>query len=160
LVLTHPLQSRYIHHGDDIYAQITAPVNLGNQVVIPPGTFIDGKVDKLELKSGRAELHLQSMAITFPNGYVAPVAGPMTLQSDEGYALKAPGHGRTGAAFIAPLAGVGLGALIGHAAAGSSTETITSTNPPGCTGPPPGCLTSSVTGPTGPGKSTFIGAAI
>src|ERR1039458_1905772 len=33
LVLTHPIQSRYIHRGDDIYAQITAPITLGNDVV-------------------------------------------------------------------------------------------------------------------------------
>jgi hypothetical protein len=160
LVLTHPLQSRYIHRGDDIYAQITAPVNYGNQVAIPPGAFIDGRVDKLELKGGRAELRLQSMAITFPNGYVAPVPGPMTLESDDGYALKDPGHGRAGVAVIAPFAGVGLGALIGHAAYGSPTQTITSTLPPGCTGPPPGCLTSSVTGPGSPGKGIVIGAAV
>ena len=35
LVLTHPIQSRYIHRGDDIYAQITSPVNSGNEMVIP-----------------------------------------------------------------------------------------------------------------------------
>src|SRR5689334_22432131 len=32
LVLTEPIQSRYIHRGDDIYAQITSPVDAGNQV--------------------------------------------------------------------------------------------------------------------------------
>ena len=47
-MLTHPIQSRYIHRGDDIYAQITSPVNFGNEIVIPPGTFVEGKVDKLE----------------------------------------------------------------------------------------------------------------
>src|SRR5579859_1436179 len=32
LVLTHPIQSRYIHRGDDIYAQVTSPVDSGNEV--------------------------------------------------------------------------------------------------------------------------------
>jgi hypothetical protein len=160
LVLTHPIQSRYIHRGDDIYAQITSPVNSATEVVIPPGTFVDGKVDKLERKGGRAELRLQSMAISFPDGYVAPISGPVTLESDDGYALKDPGHGRLVGAFVTPLAGVGLGALIGHAAASSQPQTITSTLPPGCTGPPPGCLMSSVTGPASAGKSTAIGAGI
>lgn len=91
LVLTYPVQSRSIHRGDDVYAQITSPVNSGNEVAIPPGTFVQGKVDKLEQKGGRGELHLQSMSITFPNGYVAPVSGPVTMESDEGYALKDPG---------------------------------------------------------------------
>ena len=47
LVLTHPIQSRYIHRGDDIYAQITAPITMGNEVIIAPGVLVDGKVDKL-----------------------------------------------------------------------------------------------------------------
>jgi hypothetical protein len=100
LVLTHPVQSRYIHRGDDIYAQIISPVNSANEVQIPPGTFVQATVDKLELKSGgRAELHLQSMSITFPDGYVAPLSGPVTLESNEGYALKDPGNGRVFGGF-------------------------------------------------------------
>jgi hypothetical protein len=160
LVLMHPLQSRYIHRGDEIYAQTVSPVVAGDQVVIPPGTFVQGKVDKLSRSGGRAELHLQSMSITFPDGYVAPIAGPMTLESGDGYAIKDPGKGRTVGAFALPAAGVGFGALIGHSMASSQGTTITSTLPPGCTGQSPFCLTSSVTGPPDTGKDTAIGAAI
>src|ERR1700736_794058 len=137
LVLTYPIQSRSIRRGDDIYAQITSPVNSGNEVAIPPGTFVQGKVDKLEQKGGRGELHLQSLSITFPNGYVAPISGPVTMESYEGYALKDPGKSRSVAAFALPMAGAGLGALIGHSVASSQNGTITSSLPPGCTGPPP-----------------------
>src|ERR1700728_4359026 len=94
LVLTHDIQSRSMHRGDDIYAQITSPVNSGKQMVIPPGTFVQGTVDKLQRQAGAPQLILQSMSITFPNGYVAPIAGPVTLESDEGYALKDPGQRR------------------------------------------------------------------
>jgi len=158
LVLTQPVQTRYLHRGDDVYAQITSPVNSGNQVAIPPGTFVDGKLDKLERKGGRGELRLQSMSITFPDGYVAAISGPATLETGEGYALKDPGQGRFIAAFAMPAGGAGIGALIGHSV-GSSTSTVTSTLPPGCTGPPPGCLTSSLTAPNA-GKNTAIGAVI
>ena len=116
LVLTHPVQSRYIHRGDDIYAQITSPVTSGDEVVIPPGTFVQGKVEKLERKGGRGELHLQSMSVTFPDGYVTPFSGPVTLESGDGYALRDPGRGRIISAFALPAAGAGLGALIGSAA--------------------------------------------
>jgi len=122
LVLTHPIQSRYIHRGDDIYAQITSPITSGHDVVIPPGTFVQGKVDKLDRKGGRGELHLQSMSITFPDGYVAPVSGPLLLVTDEGYALNDPGKGRVIAMFALPGAGLGLGALIGHEAGGKGTN--------------------------------------
>lgn len=122
LVLTHPIQSRYIHRGDDLYAQIVSPVTSGDEVAIPPGTFIQGKVDRLERNGGHGELHLQSASFTFPNGYVAPVPGPLTLESDDGYALKDPGKGRIVGAFALPAAGAGLGALIGHSAGGNGTN--------------------------------------
>ncbi len=160
LVLTYPIQSRAIHRGDDIYAQITSPVNAGTAIAIPPGTFVQGKVDKLEQRSGRAQLHLQSMAITFPDGYVAPVPGPVTMQSYEGYAVKDPGKGHAAAALVLPLAGAGLGALIGHSVASSQPGTLTSSLPPGCSGPPPGCLSSSLSVPANKGTSTVIGAAV
>jgi hypothetical protein len=159
MVLTQPVQSRVLRRGDDIYAQITSPVDSGNQVAIPPGTFVQAQVAKIEIRGGRGELHVQSMAITFPDGYVAQLSGPATLYSDEGYALKDPSHGRMAAAFALPAAGAGLGALIGHSI-GSSSTTVTSTLPPGCTGPPPGCLTSSVTGPGNVGMHTAEGAGI
>src|SRR5438270_5568013 len=159
LVLTHPIQSRYLHRGDDIYAQINSPVDSGDQMVIPPGTFVQGTIDRLEQKNGRALLRLQSMAITFSDGYVAPVSGPITLDSNEGYAVKDPGGRRTTTAFLMPIAGAGLGAAIGHSV-GPSSQTITSSLPPGCVGPPPGCLSSSLTVPGNQGMHTAIGAGI
>jgi hypothetical protein len=160
LVLTHPVLSRSIHRGDDIYAQTTSAVTSGNEVVIPPGTLVQGKVDNIARKGGRGELRLQSMSLIFPDGYVAPIAGPETLESDEGYALKDPGQGRMVGMFALPAAGAGLGALIGHFAASSQPTTITSSLPPGCTGPPPGCLSSTLTGPPDRLKSTAIGSMV
>lgn len=160
LVLTQPIQTRYLHRGDDIYAQVVSPVTAGNEVVIPPGTFVQGKIDKLERQGGRGELRLQSMSVTFPDGYTVPIPGPMMLESPDGYALKDPGNGRAGGAFALAGGGVGVGALIGHFAANSQPNTITSTLPPGCSGPPPGCLSSSVTAPGSTAKGTVIGAMV
>lgn len=159
LVLTQPVQSRHVRRGDDIYAQIMAPVSAGNQVVIPPGTFVQGTVDRLGRRNGRGEIDLQSMTITFPDGYVTPIPGPIVLQTDEGYAIKDPGQGRSIAAVAMPAAGAGVGAAIGHSITPSSS-TITSSLPPGCTGPPPGCLSSSMTVPGDAGRNTVIGAGV
>jgi hypothetical protein len=160
LVLTQPIQTRYVHRGDDIYAQVTSPVTSQNQVVIPPGTFVQGKVDKLEREGGRGELRLESLAITFPDGYVATVSGPITLETDEGYAIKDPGHGRIIGAVAVPAAGAGLGALIGHAVANKQPQTLTSSIPPGCTGGPPFCESSSLTAPANTLKDTAIGSLV
>lgn len=160
LVLTQPIQTRYLHRGDDIYAQVVSPVTTGNEVVIPPGTFVQGKIDKLEHQGGRGELRLQSMSVTFPDGYTVPIPGPMTLESPDGYALKDPGNGRAGGAFALAGGGVGVGALIGHFAASSQPNTITSSLPSGCSGPPPGCLSSSISAPGSTAKDTVIGATV
>jgi hypothetical protein len=160
LVLTHPIQSRYIHRGDDIYAQVISPVAAGNQVVIPAGILVQGKVERLGRNGDRGELYLQSMSFMYPDGYVAPFSGPITLTSDEGYAVKDPSQGHLAAAFALPAGGAGAGALIGHFAARSQPNTITSSIPSGCTGPPPGCLSSSVTAPGSAAKDTVIGAAV
>ncbi len=159
LVLTQPIQTRTTRRGDDIYAQVTSPVTAGEQVVIPPGTFVQGTVDKLTHNGGRGELALKSMAITFPDGYVTRVAGPITLESDDGYALKDPGGKRAGGAIALIGGGLGAGALIGHAIS-HSPQTLTTTLPPGCTGPPPGCLTNSITEAGSAAKGTVIGLMV
>lgn len=160
LVLTQPVQTRRMRRGDDIYAQVVSPVTAGEGEVIPPGTFVQGKFDKLEREGGRAELRLQSMSITFPDGYVAPIAGPMTLVSGDGYALKDPGNGRIAALVAGPAAGTGLGALIGHSLASSQGATVSASNPPGCMPGSLGCVSSSITGPPEKGKDTVIGATV
>jgi hypothetical protein len=160
LVLTHPVQSRYIHRGDDIYAQVVSPIASGNEVVIPAGTLVQGKVEKLGRDGGRGELHLQSMTIAYPDGYVAPVSGPLTFESSDGYALKDPSASHIAGALALPAGGAGVGALIGHFTASSQPNTITNTLPPGCTGPPPECLSSSLTTPASSAKNTVIGAMI
>ena len=159
LVLTQPVQTRYIHRGDDIYAQVNAPVDAENQVVIPPGTFVQGMVDKIERRGGRGELRLQSMSITFPDGYVTPISGPIVLETTDGYAIKDPGSKRGTGAILLPLAGIGLGALIGHSV-GSSDSTLTSNFPPGCSPPQFGCTTTSTPVMGSKGKDAAIGAAI
>ena len=163
LVLTHPIRSKSIHRGDDIYAQVIAPVTVGDQAVIPPGIFVQGKVDKLARKGDRGELYLQSISIVFPNGYVAPVSGPITLEGAEGYAVKDPGNRRVVSAFVLPAAGAALGALIGYAASGSQGTTITNTLPPNCGVPTPGCTngtTQSLTIPPDHVRGIAIGSMV
>ena len=159
LVLTQPVQTRYIHRGDDIYAQVMSPVGAGNQVVIPPGTFVQGVVDKIQRNRGRGELRLQSMSIIFPDGYVTPIPGPMVLETTDGYAIKDPGSKRGSALIVAPLAGAGLGALIGHSV-GTSEDTLTTSIPSGCNPSEIGCLSSNMPIPGSKGKDAAIGASI
>jgi hypothetical protein len=124
LVLTHPVDSKSTHRGDEIDAQTTAPVTVGNQVVIPAGSFVQGKVDKLSRNGNRGEFLMQSLSVVFPDGYVADIAGPVNIESDEGTAWRYPSGGTTAGAIAAPLAGAGIGALLGSAAHTTQSSTL------------------------------------
>ncbi len=124
LVLTNPIFSNTTHRGDEIHAQTTAPVTVGDHVVIPGGIFVQGKVDKLTRKGNHTEMLLQSIAVIFPDGYVASIAGPLTIDSEEGTAWLNPSSGVKAGAVIAPMAGLGLGALIGSAAHTTQSSTL------------------------------------
>jgi hypothetical protein len=136
LVLTSPVSSNTTHRGDEIQAQTTAPVTIGDHVVVPAGVFVQGTVDRLTRRGSRGEMLLESAKVIFPDGYVANLIGPLTIESEEGTAWRVPGGRAASGAFIAPFAGLGLGALIGSAAhtTQSSTlggTTITSSTPKG-----------------------------
>jgi hypothetical protein len=136
LVLTNPIFSNTTRRGDEIHAQTTAPITVGDHVVIPGGIFIQGKVDKLSRHGNRSEMLMQSVAVIFPDGYVAHIAGPLNIEGEEGTAWVNPSGGVRAGAVLAPMAGLGLGALIGSAAhtTQSSTlggTTLTSSTPKG-----------------------------
>jgi hypothetical protein len=124
LVLTHPVVSRSIRRGDEVYAQITDPVAVGNEVVIPAGSFVQGKMDKMVRDGDRGELQMQAASVLFSNGYAASLSGPLNIETSEGYLLADPGKGRVVGAFVAPAVGLAAGSLIGYAAGSSKTETL------------------------------------
>jgi hypothetical protein len=123
LALTHPVDSRTTHRGDEIFAQTTSPLIVSSQVAIPAGTFVQGKVDKMNRRGTRGELLMQSLSVVFPNGYVAVIKGPLTMETDEGTAWSNPSSSEKVGMFAAPLAGLGIGAAIG--AAQHTTESST-----------------------------------
>ncbi len=124
LVLTHPIFSNTTHRGDEIHAQTTAPITVGDHVVIPGGIFVQGKVDKFTRHGSRSEMLMQSISLIFPDGYVANIAGPLTIETDEGTAWLNPSGTSKAGMVIAPMAGLGLGALIGSAAHTTQSSTL------------------------------------
>lgn len=136
LILTHPVNSKTTHRGDEIYAQMSAPVTSNAHTVIPVGTFVQGQVQKLSRRGSRGEFLMQSVSLIFPNGYVVPIAGPVNIESDEETAYRNPSSGTKVLAIAAPLAGAGVGALIGSAAHTTQSmpfggQTLTTSTPMG-----------------------------
>jgi hypothetical protein len=123
-VLTSPVASKTVHRGDTIYAQTIAPVTVDAAVAIPAGSFVQGVVEKLKRNGNRAEIHLQSVSVILPGGYVAQVAGPLQVESDEGTAWRVATKGGVVGAIAAPAVGAAGGALIGHSFNSSSGTTV------------------------------------
>lgn len=146
LVLTRPVDSKSTRRGDEIDSQITAPVTVANQAVLPAGTYLQGKVEKLTRNGNRAEFVMQSASIIFPDGYVANVAGPVNIETDEYTAWRSPSGATIAGMIAAPAGGAGLGALIGNAVHTTHTTTFAGTT-----------LTSS--SPTGIAIGSIVGLA-
>jgi hypothetical protein len=120
LVLMNPVDSRSTH---DVHAQTTAPVIVSYRVVIPAGTFVQGKIGKAIRRGSRAEITIRPASLVFANGYVKTLNDPVNVESDEETAWANPSTATKFGVIFAPLAGMGIGTAIGAAA-----HTTTSTN--------------------------------
>jgi hypothetical protein len=134
MVLTQDVDSRTLHRGDELHAQITNPVTAGGQGVIPPGAFVQGKIEKLTSSHTRGNILLKSASLIFPDGEVLSIPGPVNVQSGEYTAWANPSEGKSAAAILAPIIGGGVGTLIGSQV--KTTDTM---------GTPPNTLTTKHT---------------
>jgi hypothetical protein len=106
LGLLRPLK---LKPGRDIYLQITFPVTVGNQMVIPPGTYIQGVVERIIRKDRRREkleFEIKSANMIFLNGYTVPIAGTVNIATTNA-ALQAPPPRNSNGQLAAAMAAVG-----------------------------------------------------
>src|SRR5437660_6761075 len=112
LALSSPIWARSANVGDTIHAATSFPVAIGNEMAIPPGTYIEGKIDALKPPgwfSNHAEFQLHFTKLVFANGYTVelPII-PKDLVS------SAP----------APVSGSGVASHLTAAASPTRTSTI------------------------------------
>ena len=77
LELVDPILSRAAHAGDPVRAATIAPVNVGKDLAIPEGTFVEGKIVKVGKRDAtRFEgLIVEFNRLAFTNGYVVEFNG-------------------------------------------------------------------------------------
>lgn len=106
LGLLRPLK---LKPGRDIYLQITFPVTVGNQMVIPPGTYIQGVVGRIIRKDRRRyrlEFEVRSANMIFWSGYTVPISGTVNIATTNA-ALQAPPPRNSNGQPAAAMAAVG-----------------------------------------------------
>lgn len=71
LTLMNAIRSEFAHRGDSVRAVTAFPVAVGGQVAIPPGTYVDGTIQKIIKRgaSGHGELQIHFTRMVFASGY-------------------------------------------------------------------------------------------
>src|SRR5438270_12524232 len=78
LALKQAISTKNAHEGDAVYAETTFPVVSDNRIIIPAGTYVQGKISHIQRPGrvkGRAELLMHFTTSIYPSGYTVMVPG-------------------------------------------------------------------------------------
>src|SRR2546430_13030334 len=139
LALKHAVSTKSTREGDSVYAETTFPVVQDNRVLIPAGTYVQGRITHVKRAGrikGRAEVLMHFTTLIYASGYSVLLPGAVenvpgaektsikgedgTIRQDRqtgqkvGTVAQSAGTG----AVIGGLSGGGKGAAIGAAAGG------------------------------------------
>jgi len=140
VALKHAISTKSARDGDAVYAETTFPFVLNERVLVPPGTYVQGKISHVQRAGrikGRAEVLIHFTTLIYPSGYTVllpgaienvPGAEKTSMKGDEGTIRrdsqtgekvgKAAGTAATGA-IVGGLSNGGKGALIGAGVGGA-----------------------------------------
>ena len=141
VALKHAVSSKGTREGDGVYAETTFPVVANGRVLIPAGTFVQGRISHIQRGGrikGRAEVLMHFTTLIYPSGYTVMLPGSVentpgadnksvkdsegTIQQDKDTgkkiedAAKSGVYGGSGGALAGGLAGGLNGARIGAGA--------------------------------------------
>jgi hypothetical protein len=140
LSLKQAISTKTAKEGDAVYAETTFPFVVDDRIVIPPGTYVQGRIQRVQRGGhvkGRAEILVHFTSMIYPSGYTVILGGAVentpgaekttvkdsegTIRQDSDTGKKAAtvgGTTATGAAIggIHGWKGAGVGAGIGGAA--------------------------------------------
>jgi type IV secretion system protein VirB10 len=128
--LINRISTKNIEVGDNVYARTIFPITVRNQIVIPVGTNVLGKIVQVERPGrvkGKASLALTFQTLIFPNGFNVPIYGSLggsdtgnrrgesTLEGDSSKGKDAGTVAQAGApgAIVGGIVNGRKGALIG-----------------------------------------------
>ena len=78
LTMKQGLTTKNARPGDPVYAQTSFPIVMNDRIAIPPGTFVQGEIRRVQRPGrvkGRAELQMSFTSMIFPNGYTLLLPG-------------------------------------------------------------------------------------
>src|SRR5437879_13825415 len=78
LVLKQAISTKNAKVGDAVYAETAFPITLNDKVVIPAGTYVQGRISEVKRAGrvqGRAELLIHFTTLVYPSGHTALLTG-------------------------------------------------------------------------------------
>jgi type IV secretion system protein VirB10 len=138
LRLEQAISTKTAREGDAVYAETTFPVVIDDKILIPEGTYVQGKISHIQRGGhvkGRAELLIHFTSLIYPSGYTVMLPGALenvpgaehaTMKDSEGTirqdsdagkkvetAAKTAGAGATIGGLTGGWKGAGIGGGIG-----------------------------------------------
>ncbi|MFI5113698.1 MAG: hypothetical protein ACHP7J_01035 [Terriglobales bacterium] len=131
LSLKQAISTKTAKEGDAVYAETTFPFVIEDRIVIPPGTYVQGRIRHVQRGGhikGRAEILVHFTSMIYPSGYTVilggaventPGAGRTSVTDSEGTIRQDSDTGKK-AATAASTAGAGaaIGGIHGWKGAG------------------------------------------
>jgi len=139
LSLKQGISTKTAKEGDPVYAETAFPFVLNERIVIPAGTYIQGKITRVQRGGhvkGRAQLLIHFTSMIYPTGYTVMLGagventpgadktsmkdseGTIQQDSDAGRKAKDVAGAATTGAVLGGIAGGGKGAGIGAGVGG------------------------------------------
>src|SRR5579872_2236314 len=118
VALKHAVSSKGTHEGDSVYAETTFPVVANGRVLIPAGTFVQGRISHIQRGGrikGRAEVLMHFTTLIYPSGYTVVLPGAVenvpgadkTSMKDEEGTIRQDSQTGEKAKTVATAAGTG-----------------------------------------------------
>lgn len=133
VALKHAISTRGTREGDAVYAETTFPVVSNGRVLIPAGTYVQGRISRIKQAGrikGRAEVLMHFTTLIYPSGYTVLLPGAVenapgvdkTRVKDEEGTIRADSQKGEKIATAAETAATGT--VIGAATAGGKGALI------------------------------------
>lgn len=132
LVLKQAISTRNAKAGDAVYAETNFPITQNDKIVIPAGTYVQGRIVEVKRAGrvkGKAEILMHFTTLVFPTGYTTMLPGAVDnipgaehthMKGDEGKVQQDSTKAKD-AGTIASTAATGatIGALAGQSVKGA-----------------------------------------
>ena len=140
VALKHAISSKATREGDGVYAETTFPVVANGRILIPVGTYVQGRISHIQRGGrikGRAEVLMHFTTLIYPSGYTVLLPGAVenapgvsntsvkdeegTIRSDSQTGQKVGTVATTAGtgAVVGGLSNGGKGALVGAGVGGA-----------------------------------------